>query len=62
MILMAAIEERRELVQHLWFYGHTELASEHYAELRQLRARLREVENANTRHDNPGASGDSQTE
>jgi hypothetical protein len=60
MVLMAAIEERRELVQHLWFYGHTELASEHYAELRLLRARLREVENANSRHGDTGADGNPQ--
>jgi hypothetical protein len=61
-ILLAAIMERQELVQQLWFYGHEREASEQYTELKALRAKLREVRNANSRSSNPGASGNPQAE
>jgi hypothetical protein len=61
-VLIAAIEERRELVQQLWFYGHEALASEQYEELRLLRARLREVEDADTRLNHSGTDGDKAAE
>lgn len=60
-VLIAAIEERRELVQQLWFYGFETEASEQYAELRRLRARLRELRDADTRLSDSGVDGDPQT-
>lgn len=60
-VLIAAIEERRELVQQLWFYGFEKEASEQYAELRLLRARLRELRDADTRLSDSGVDGDPQT-
>lgn len=60
-VLIAAIEERRELVQQLWFYGFEVEATEQYAELRRLRARLRELRDADTRLSDSGVDGDSQT-
>ncbi len=59
---MAAIEERRELVQTLWFYGYEELATEHYVELRRLRAKMKELRNVDTRPNNPGVDGDQAAE
>ena len=60
-VLIAAIEERRELVQQLWFYGFEVEATEQYAELRRLRARLRELRDADPRLSDSGIDGDSQT-
>lgn len=61
-VLVAAIDERQELVQFLWFYGHEVEAVEHYKELRRLRARLKEVLNANTGLSDPRTDGDTPTE
>jgi hypothetical protein len=61
-ILLAAISERQELVQQLWFYGFEVEALGHYSELKSLRYRLREVRDAHTRPNHPGAAGHSQTE
>jgi hypothetical protein len=61
-VLIAAIEERRELVQQLWFYGFEAEATQQYEELRLLRQRLREVQNADTRLNHPGAHGDQAAE
>lgn len=59
---MAAIEERRELVQQLWFFGYEEEGSEHYEGLLFLRLKYKEAKDAHTRLNNPGAHGDSAAE
>lgn len=59
---MAAIEERRELVQQLWFFGAEEEATGIYVGLRELRAKMKEVNVADTRRNNSGTDGDSATE
>ena len=51
---MAAIEERRELVQFLYGWGFFDQGEEQYQELRILRQRMREA-NANSGLNNPGA-------
>lgn len=61
-MLIAAIEEKRELVQQLWFFGHETEAMSEYIELKRLRARLKELTNADTGLNNPGADGDQATE
>jgi hypothetical protein len=53
-VLMAAIEERRELVQFLYDWGFFVEGEYQYIELRALRQRMREA-NANSGLDNPGA-------
>lgn len=57
-VLMAAIEEKRELVQSLYDWGLDELGSQHYEQLRELRARMREA-SANARRSDPGTDGNS---
>jgi hypothetical protein len=56
-ILMAAIEERRELVQTLWFLGHQEEGSLQYEGLLLLRERYKEGKDADTRLNHPRADG-----
>lgn len=51
---MAAIEERRELVQFLYGWGFFAEGEEQYQQLRVLRQRMREA-NANSGLNNPGA-------
>jgi hypothetical protein len=56
---MAAIEERRELVQALWFFGHDEEGASHYEGLWELRRRYEEMKDAHTGLNNPGAHDNS---
>lgn len=53
-VLMAAIEERRELVQFLYDWGFFAEGEYQYIELRVLRQKMREA-NANSGLNNPGA-------
>jgi hypothetical protein len=52
-VLMAAIEERRELVQFLYDWGLFIEGEYQYAKLRVLRQKMREA-NANSGLNNPG--------
>jgi hypothetical protein len=61
-ILMAAIEERRELVQMLYFYGLQDEGSQVYEGLYLLRQRYKAVKDAHTRLDNSGADGNTPAE
>lgn len=61
-ILMAAIEERRELVQLLWFLGYPDEGSLHYEGLLLLRERYKEAKDANTRLNHPGIDGNTPAE
>lgn len=61
-ILMAAIEERRELVQQLWFMGYQDEGSHYYEGLLLLRARYKEGKDAHTRLNHPGIDGNPATE
>jgi hypothetical protein len=61
-ILLAAIRERTELIQELWFFGFSDEAVAEYAEVKALKAKLREVRRANSGSGNPGTSGHPQGE
>ena len=61
-ILLAAIRERTELIQELWFFGFPDEALAEYAQVKALKARLREVRRANSGPSNPGIAGNPQTE
>lgn len=52
--MMAAIEEKRELVQFLYDWGLQDAGAEQYEQLRVLRAKMREA-SANARRSDPGA-------
>jgi hypothetical protein len=59
---MAAIEEKRELVQQLYLWGYQEEGSQQYEALLSLRARYKEGKDAHTRLNHPGADGNSAAE
>jgi hypothetical protein len=61
-ILLAAIRERTELIQELWFFGFPNEAVAEYAQVKALKARLREVRRANSGPSNPGIAGHPQAE
>jgi hypothetical protein len=61
-ILLAAIRERTELIQELWFFGFPDEALAEYAQVKALKARLREVRRANSGPSNPGTAGNPQAE
>jgi len=61
-ILLAAIRERTELIQELWFFGFPDEAIAEYAQIKILKAKLREVRRANSRPSNPGTPGHPQAE
>jgi hypothetical protein len=61
-ILLAAIRERTELIQELWFFGFSNEAIAEYAEVKALKAKLREVRRANSGSGNPGIAGHPQGE
>ena len=61
-ILVAAIRERTELIQELWFFGFANEAVAEYAQVKALKAKLREVRRANSRPSNPGIAGHPQAE
>jgi hypothetical protein len=61
-ILIAAIEEKRELVQMLYSFDKPDEGLSEYIELRRLGQLLREEINGNPRADNPGIEPDTPTE
>jgi hypothetical protein len=61
-ILLAAIRERTELIQELWFFGFPDEALAEYAQIKILKDKLREVRRANSRPSNPGIAGNPQAE
>lgn len=61
-ILIAAIEEKRELVQMLYLADRPDEGLSEYIELKRLGQLLREEINGNPRADNPGTEPDSPTE
>ena len=61
-ILMAAIEERRELVQLLWFLGYQDEGLLHYEGLLLLRQKYKEGKDAHTRLNHPGVDGNTPAE
>lgn len=61
-ILVAAIVEKRELVQMLYDSGNPDKGEAEYIELRRLGQTLREVINGDPRTNNPGIEPDSPTE
>lgn len=61
-ILLAAIRERTELIQELWFFGFPDEAIAEYAQIKILKAKLREVRRANSGPSNSGTPGHPQAE
>jgi hypothetical protein len=61
-ILIAAIVEKRELVQMLYDYGRQDEGLGEYMELRRLGGILRKAINGDPRTDNQGTGEDSPTE
>lgn len=61
-ILVAAMQEKRELVQMLYNAGRPEDGQKEYTELRRLGQLLREVINGDTRASNQGIEPDPPTE
>lgn len=57
-ILVAAMQEKRELVQMLYDTGRPEDGQKEYTELRRLGQLLREVINGDTRASNQGIEPD----
>jgi len=61
-ILLAAIRERTELIQELWFFGFSDEAVAEYAQVKVLKAKLSEVRRANSGSNNSGIAGHPQGE
>jgi hypothetical protein len=61
-ILLAARRERTELIQELWFFGFSDEAVAEYAQVKVLKAKLREVRRANSGSNNSGIAGHPQGE
>jgi hypothetical protein len=61
-ILIAAIEEKRELVQMLYLFDRPDDGLSEYIELKRLGQLLREEINGNPRTDNPRIEPDTPTE
>ena len=61
-ILIAAIVEKRELVQMLYDYGRQDEGLGEYMELRRLGGILRKAINGDTRPDNQGTGENPPTE
>jgi hypothetical protein len=61
-ILVAAINEKRELVQSLYLQGYQDEGEAEYKELKKLGMKLREVINGDPERGNQGTGKDTQPE
>jgi hypothetical protein len=61
-ILVAAINEKRELVQSLYLQGYQDEGEAEYKELKKLGMKLREVINGDPERGNQGTGEDTQPE
>jgi len=61
-ILVAAINEKRELVQSLYLQGYQDEGEAEYKELKKLGMKLREVLNGDPQRGNQGTGEDPQPE
>ena len=61
-ILVAAINEKRELVQSLYLQGYQDEGEAEYKELKKLGMKLREVINGDPERGNQGPGEDTQPE